>query len=350
MTDEFDGYRKWLGIAGKKGLPSHYELLGITLDEDDPDVIRATAEQRRRFVESKRGDGHDKIVTEILYRISEAEATLLNAQMRRDYDRKMNLFEKRQKNRQVDPQAPRSVVRSQPGRTVGEDSGIMMTAIGVMAVVCVGFGIMAWFSFQLPWTKEPKQTEVVQVQAQPEAAEKPHQEQPVESQVANDDRMIKPEIDKRPETVVLANSDAVKPEAPFQSNQGDEDATAKTIKLIQGEWACIAMEEIGIKANQATIKQENRRVTITGTSFTMRRVKNGALGTHAGTFEIDASKGHFDFVGQDEEWTGIFELNGDILKLCYRYKKNQNCLRPKDFKTDKERPNISVFYTYKRDA
>lgn len=155
--DDFDGYRKWLGITNKKRPPTHYELLKISLDEDDPEVIRAAVEQRRHYVESKRGDGHDSVVSEILYRIGEAEATLLNDEMRRDYDRRLNLFEKRRKNRQVDPNAARSRVVSQPGRTVGEDSGIVRTFAGIMAVICVCFGVMAWFSFQLPWSKPTKQ-------------------------------------------------------------------------------------------------------------------------------------------------------------------------------------------------
>ncbi len=180
MADDFDGYRKWLGIPGKKGLPSHYELLGLSLDEDDPDVIRATAEQRRRFVESKRGDGHDGVVTEILYRIGEAQATLLNAQLRRDYDRRMNLFDKRHKSRQVDPNGTRSTVSSQPGRTVGEESGIVMTAIKVMAVVCVGFGVMAWFSFQLPANKSSKEATAAQVPLQPASADNSPKEKPPE--------------------------------------------------------------------------------------------------------------------------------------------------------------------------
>ena len=77
--------------------------------------------------------------------------------MRRDYDRQLNLFEKRRKNRQVDPFASPSRIRSQPGRTVGEDTGIVKTFVGIMAIVCVGFGVMAWFSFQLPWSKKPEQ-------------------------------------------------------------------------------------------------------------------------------------------------------------------------------------------------
>ena len=166
MADDFDGYRKWLGISDKKRPPTHYDLLGISLDEDDPEVIHAAAEQRRRFVESKRGDGHEKIVTEILYRIDESEATLLNNEMRRGYDRQLDLFGKRQKSRQVDPNAPRSRIRSRPGPTVGEGTGFVSTFAGIVAVLCVGFGIMAWFSFQMPWAKLEKDADVGQSKQQ----------------------------------------------------------------------------------------------------------------------------------------------------------------------------------------
>ena len=149
--DDFDGYRKWLGISEKKRPPSHYELLGLALDEDDPDVIRAASQQRQLFVESKRGEGHDAVVAELLYCINEAETTLLDNEMRRDYDREMTLFARRRKNRQVDPYAPRSRVESRPGKSAGEGSDIVRTFVGIMVVICVAFGTMAWFSFQMPW-------------------------------------------------------------------------------------------------------------------------------------------------------------------------------------------------------
>lgn len=160
--DDFDAYRKWLGISNQRRLPNHYELLAISLDEDDPDVIQAAAEQRRHFVETKRGDGHDDLVTEILYRIDEAESTLLNTALRRDYDRKMDLFDKRQKSRQVDPVARRSG-RSRGGRTVGENGGIVPTFAGIVAIICVAFGGMAWFGFRV----QPKPAEVAPVAPAP---------------------------------------------------------------------------------------------------------------------------------------------------------------------------------------
>ena len=177
--DDFDGYRKWLGITNKKRLPTHYELLAISLDEDDPEVIQAAAEQRRHFVESKRGDGHDAIVTEILYRISEAETTLLNNEMRREYDRQRKLWEKRQKNRQIDPIASRSRVRSRPEPTVGEGTGFVSTFAGILGVFCVAIAIMTWFSFQLPWFESADQVEAAPIVQVPAPVAAPAQVAPV---------------------------------------------------------------------------------------------------------------------------------------------------------------------------
>ncbi|MBW3541614.1 MAG: PDZ domain-containing protein [Planctomycetes bacterium] len=182
QTDDFDPYHKWLGIPKGKRPPTFYDLLAISLDEEDAEVIRGAAEQRRRFVESKRGDGHEAAVAGVLYQIDEAELILLNSEMRRDYDRRLNLFGKRRRRRQVDPTGTRPRIDSRPGRTVGEGSGIVRTFIGVMAVLLVGFGVMAWFSFQLPWGKPAKSpddrsTEVIaaapQMAAQPRGEVKP---------------------------------------------------------------------------------------------------------------------------------------------------------------------------------
>lgn len=175
--DDFDPYHKWLGIPKKQRPPTHYVLLGISLDEEDAEVIRGAAEQRRRFVESKRGDGHEAAVGEVLYQIDEAELTLLNSEMRRDYDRRLNLFHKRRRSRQVDPNATRPRIESRPGRAVGEESGIVRTFFGVMAVLMVGFGVMAWFDFQLPWSQPTQRTpEQVAVTAEPEATESTQKE------------------------------------------------------------------------------------------------------------------------------------------------------------------------------
>lgn len=147
----------------------------------------------------------------------------------------------------------------------------------------------------------------------------------------------------------VATSIAVGKEA-----DGDVEATAKAMKAIQGEWRCIAMEEIGKTLDKKKVKGQDRRVTIKGNAWTMSRTQDGKRGTYTGKFEIDDSNGHFDWIGKGPggelvEWVGIYELNGDTLKVCYRYKKNDEVVRPKKFKTDEEKPNFSVFYILKRD-
>ena len=39
MTEQFDPYHVWLGIAPKDQPPNHYRLLSVDLFETDPDVI-----------------------------------------------------------------------------------------------------------------------------------------------------------------------------------------------------------------------------------------------------------------------------------------------------------------------
>lgn len=134
----------------------------------------------------------------------------------------------------------------------------------------------------------------------------------------------------------------------------DELVTAKTMKALQGEWVCTAMEEIGKSLDKKNVKEQDRRVTVKGHSWTMKRTENGTRHSLVGKFEIVSSSGHFDFIGkeaggQSREFIGIYELEEDTLKVCYRYKINNDCTRPTKFKTDADKPNVSVFYTFKRD-
>lgn len=311
--DDFDGYRKWLGISSKQRPPNHYVLLGIKLDEDDSDVIQAAIAQRRAFVESQRGLGHDAVVSEILYRIGEAEVTLLNPEMRREYDRQQELFEKRRKNRQVDPNVSRARVKSRPGRTVGEDGGIVKTFAGIIAIVCVAFGIMAWFSFQLPWSKKAEQVEPVPV-AQVQL--------PAPAQAAQAPAPVK----------------FVEPEKPKKDVV--EDATAKVMKSIQGEWI---MFESEIRGKPYDFKKQH--VFISGSSINYN--------AGADDFVLDATNGHFDYSlrtkrGNLKDAIGIYKLEGDTLKMCYRYNVDGTAVRPTEFKTDDGHPNTTVFHTFKR--
>ena len=154
---DFDGYHKWLSITSRRRPPSHYDVLGVNLNEDDHEVIQSAAEQRRRYVESKHGIGRDDQVAEILVRIDEAEITLLNVDLRREYDQQLQLFEKRRKSRQVDPNVSRTGFESKPGRVAGEDNGIVKTYAGIVAILCIAFAGMVLFAFNFLSRTKPNQ-------------------------------------------------------------------------------------------------------------------------------------------------------------------------------------------------
>ena len=168
MSETFDPYRKWLGISPKKRPPSHYDLLGVSIDEEDADVVTAAHQQRRAFVESQRGSGQDAAVAEVLYRLDEAKLTLLDRDLRREYDRKQKLFAKRSRRRQVDPgdgsvRRPPRVVSGGKAASTGDD--FLRTYGGIVAILTLAFGAMLWWSFRQPWSDPPAVAEETQPNA-----------------------------------------------------------------------------------------------------------------------------------------------------------------------------------------
>ncbi len=79
------------------------------------------------------------------------------------------------------------------------------------------------------------------------------------------------------------------------------------------------MDEIGKSLEKNVDKEQDRRVTIKGNSYTMKRTERGTRHALIGKFEIDAVSGHFDFIGKEDwgvarEFVGIYELDGNTLK------------------------------------
>ncbi len=136
--------------------------------------------------------------------------------------------------------------------------------------------------------------------------------------------------------------------------KGNDAATTLDLKAIQGKWLCETSEESGKAIDRKVVKGQDQRLSIRGDKFTMMRLYAEKTGAYSGKFEIDAATGHFDFVGKSPtgkpvKWVGIYELERDSLKLCYRYQVEGKVTRPSAFKSDDGQPNICVFHTYKRD-
>lgn len=89
MAENFDPYRKWLGISPKDQPPNHYRLLGIELFDDDPDVIEAAADQRMGHVRTYQTGQNSALSQKILNELSAAKICLLDQGKKAAYDDKL---------------------------------------------------------------------------------------------------------------------------------------------------------------------------------------------------------------------------------------------------------------------
>ena len=87
MSEPFDPYYKWLGIAPKDQPPNHYRLLGITVFEADAEVIEAAANRQMSYLEEFTS-GAEQIneAQKLLGEVSRARVCLLNAEQKNEYD------------------------------------------------------------------------------------------------------------------------------------------------------------------------------------------------------------------------------------------------------------------------
>lgn len=82
----FDPYYKWLGIPSGEQPPNHYRLLGITLFEEDPDVIANAADQRMLLMKNFQTGKSSGTSQRILNEIAKTKVCLLNQEKKADYD------------------------------------------------------------------------------------------------------------------------------------------------------------------------------------------------------------------------------------------------------------------------
>jgi hypothetical protein len=86
MQEEFDPYRKWLGIPAAELPPSHYRLLGLVDFESDPDVIGNAADRCMAHVRTFQSGARAELSQRILNELAQAGNCLLDPQRRQAYD------------------------------------------------------------------------------------------------------------------------------------------------------------------------------------------------------------------------------------------------------------------------
>jgi hypothetical protein len=86
VTEQFDPYRKWLGIPDQTQHPHHYQLLGLALFEDDPDVIENAANRQMTHIRSFQTGQYASYSQDLLNEISQAKICLLQPDSKASYD------------------------------------------------------------------------------------------------------------------------------------------------------------------------------------------------------------------------------------------------------------------------
>ncbi len=87
VSQPFDPYLKWLGIAPKDQPPNHYRLLGINLFTDDPEVIQNSADREMAHVRTFQSGRYAELSQKLLNEIAAAKVCLLDPQKKEAYDR-----------------------------------------------------------------------------------------------------------------------------------------------------------------------------------------------------------------------------------------------------------------------
>lgn len=88
-SDQFDPYRKWLGIPEADQPPHHYRLLGVGLFEDDADTIATAADRQMAHIRTFQIGPHSAVSQKLLNELSAARLTLLDEKKKAAYDRQL---------------------------------------------------------------------------------------------------------------------------------------------------------------------------------------------------------------------------------------------------------------------
>ena len=122
---------------------------------------------------------------------------------------------------------------------------------------------------------------------------------------------------------------------PACSGRGQDEQSKKDHAALQGEWEIVSAESNGEPPPPGLL--DKAKFAFSGDKLTL-------MGKE-GTFELDSGKSprQIDFIRGQTRQIGIYELDGDSLKLCIGPADD----RPKTFKT-KPRTDHSLFVLKRR--
>jgi hypothetical protein len=86
----FDPYHKWLGIPRERQPPTFYQLLGISPQEDDREVIEEAAIRQTSYLRQYQTGPHAQECARLLGEVAQARLVLLNPSRRQAYDERLS--------------------------------------------------------------------------------------------------------------------------------------------------------------------------------------------------------------------------------------------------------------------
>jgi hypothetical protein len=164
----FDPYHKWLGIPRDQRPPTYYQLLGISADEEDPEVIEEAAIRQTAHLRTYQNGPQAHECVRLLNEIAQARTTLLSPARRQAYDARLRTarpeptVQPAAESQPFDPLGDLADGRSPAVAVVGRSRssarrGIRVRSLVVFALLhVVSIGLLVWFFF-LRTTDQPKQ-------------------------------------------------------------------------------------------------------------------------------------------------------------------------------------------------
>jgi uncharacterized protein (TIGR03067 family) len=148
----------------------------------------------------------------------------------------------------------------------------------------------------------------------------------------------------RPNCNINWDGGFIQPE-PGQSNRasipGIEPVLESQFALLalQGRRIATTTEVRGKTYSPADVRTFAAVSTVEDNAMTMSYVVGGQRRTFKGTFSLDARARSYDWIGSEPDGDkiqvhGIFELNGNQIRYCYREIKPNGSSRPADFRTE----------------
>ena len=119
----FDPWHRWLGIHPSEQPPHYYRMLGLTLFEEDPEVIETAANRQRDYIVQCAAGPHGDYSQPVLNILSAARDCLLGPEQKRAYDAHLrNLL------------SPRPAPELEPGPGPGPGPGPAAVDFGIDAM------------------------------------------------------------------------------------------------------------------------------------------------------------------------------------------------------------------------